>query len=290
MSKSRTVGNIVSRAAILLGGASVYGTTSYLAYQYIQMSKKIDDETIPKNASISSFVKNPDRNKQYQNVASYYDDEIGRDEFFLGINLLRRCLLYFHAKGTVLEVAAGTGRNLNYYPNTCQRVLLVDSSDQMLQQMKNKMKDWPSDKRKRFAVMEAEFPSDVGKSLPDQAFDTVVDTFGLCSFNDPVASLQEMARVCKPDGKVILLEHGRSKSWDFITNHLDKHAETHAKNWGCVWNRDLDQIIADSGCLDVEILSRYHFGTTYYVVCRPKLHNQTNLQSPTIPLVSREAT
>ena len=35
----------------------------------------------------------------------------------------------------------------------------------------------------------------------DDSFDTVVDTFGLCSFDDPVAVLKEMQRVCKPDGK-----------------------------------------------------------------------------------------
>lgn len=43
----------------------------------------------------------------------------------------------------------------------------------------------------------------------DDMFDFVVDTFGLCSFNDPVNVLREMARVAKPDGKILLLEHGK---------------------------------------------------------------------------------
>ena len=57
-----------------------------------------------------SFITNPNRNCQYDHVAGHYDDEIGRDESVMGINLMRKSLLYFHAKGTVLELAAGTGR------------------------------------------------------------------------------------------------------------------------------------------------------------------------------------
>ena len=183
----------------------------------------------------------------------------------MGINLLRRSLLYFHAAGIVLEVGAGTGRNISYYPSSSvDRVLLTDTSDQMLLRARKKLRELSKDKP-QFACMEGN-----GASLdfPDQCFDTVVDTFGLCSYNDPVAVLGEMARVCKPGGKILLLEHGRSKSWDFLSKYLDKHAERHAKNWGCVWNRDLDSILEKSG-LQLETMHTWHFGTTYYVVCRP---------------------
>ena len=83
-----------------------------------------------------------------------------------------------------------------------------------------------------------------------------------------VVVLKEMARVCKPHGKILLLEHGRSKNFNMITNYLDKHAERHAKNWGCVWNRDIDSILEKSG-LQVETLHTWHFGTTYYAVVSP---------------------
>merc|ERR1712087_283762 len=105
-------------------------------------------------------------------------------------------------------------------------------------------------------------------SFPDNSFDTIVDTFGLCSFDDPVAVLKELQRVCKPDGTILLLEHGRSKSYSGLTGYLDKHAERHAKNWGCVWNRDIDKIVKDSG-IKLEKLDNWHFGTTYYMVCKP---------------------
>ena len=87
-----------------------------------------------------------------------------------------------------------------------------------------------------------------------------------------------MARVCKLDGKILLLEHGRSKSYDFITRYLDRHAERHAKNWGCCWNRDLDDLIEKAG-LELETLNTWHFGTTYYVVCRPPAAEQHAAES-----------
>ena len=61
-----------------------------------------------------------------------------------------------------------------------------------------------------------------------QSFDTVIDTFGLCACEDPVQALKEMARVTKPEGKILLLEHGRGK-YSWMNEILDKDATTHAK-------------------------------------------------------------
>jgi ubiquinone/menaquinone biosynthesis C-methylase UbiE len=44
------------------------------------------------------------------------------------------------------------------------------------------------------------------------SFDTVFATFGFCSVMNPVAGLQELKRVCKPDGKLLLLEHMRPEN------------------------------------------------------------------------------
>lgn len=107
-------------------------------------------------------------------------------------------------------------------------------------------------------------------TFPDESFDTVIDSFGLCSFDDPVTALKEMKRVCKKDGKILLLEHGRSKIFEGITKHLDANAETHAKNWGCVWNRDIDDLLEKSG-IYVEVKRVWHFGTTYYCIARKGL-------------------
>jgi methyltransferase OMS1 len=254
------------RAGVAVAGGAVYVAACVIAYNAIQKNKAdIEDSERRIRENDYSFVADPKRTDQFQKVADTYDEQIGRDEAVMGINLLRRSLLYFHASGTVLEVGAGTGRNIKYYPSSSvDRVLLTDTSDRMLSIAKSKLKQLASEKP-QFACMEGD---GAALNFPDQYFDTVVDTFGLCSYDDPVAALKEMARVCKPNGKILLLEHGRSKSWDFITSYLDKHAERHAKNWGCVWNRDLDQILEVSG-LELETLHTWHFGTTYYAVCRP---------------------
>lgn len=66
---------------------------------------------------------------------------------------------------------------------------------------------------------------------PNDSFDTVVDTFGLCSADDPVAMLSEAARVCRPGGSVLLLEHGKS-IYPMVSWYLDWRAPLHAKRWG----------------------------------------------------------
>ena len=295
------------------------------------------------SAAVYSFVNDPNRSNTFQKVASIYDKKIDRDEFVMGINLLRRSLLYWHSKGNVLEVGAGTGRNIKYYPknSSVNRVILMDKSDLMLQEAKAKLKDIANKKpwfsflsssknessnngsstkneaaaesstitisannsmdKPQFACIVGDCEKDssiVGKSsssesklsnkqqdhqqqqqqrltslqqFPSNTFDTIVDTFGLCSYNDPVIVLRELSRICKPNGKILLLEHGRSNTYNFITNYLDKHAERHAKNWGCVWNRDIDTLITkdSSSFMKIDTYHTFHFGTTYYMVCSP---------------------
>ena len=139
----------------------------------------------------------------------------------MGINLLRRALLYFHARGDVLEVGAGTGRcgrwrlhfcwigclqqtilashdyifvqwrgtgrNLGYYPDksTVNKVILTDSSEKMLERAKEKLSSMSENDRRRYEVMAANAAN--LHTFADNSFDTVLDTFGLCSFDDPVA-------------------------------------------------------------------------------------------------------
>ena len=141
----------------------------------------------------------------------------------------------------------------------------------MLEQARPKIADLMRKQNQRVAVVQADAES---TGLPDHAFDTVIDTFGLCSYDRPVAVLNEMARVCKPNGKILLLERGRSSTWDVVSKFLDRQAEQHAANWGCVLNRDLEALVEQAN-LEIDIMRKFHFGTTCYMVCRPKKSSAT---------------
>ena len=120
--------------------------------------------------------------------ATKYDDEIGMDEFFMGLPLLRRWVVS-KAKGNVLEAACGTGRNLTYYNMDLCAVTLVDNSAEMVSTCKDKLADLDDARRKRMAVFQMDAEE---MRFKDSSFDTVLQSFGLCSVEDPVKSLREM--------------------------------------------------------------------------------------------------
>ncbi|KAI0534127.1 hypothetical protein GGR58DRAFT_78837 [Xylaria digitata] len=87
-------------------------------------------------------------------------------------------------------------------------------------------------------------PSDTGPS--PTKYDTILQTFGLCSVKDPVSLLSLMASSLQPNtGRIILLEHGRS-IWDFVNGLLDRGARAHHQRFGCWWNRDIEVIVNEA--------------------------------------------
>jgi len=105
-------------------------------------------------------------------------------------------------------------------------------------------------------------------------YDTILQTMGLCSTPKPAQLLMHLGTLAHPDrGRILMLEHGRSH-YDWLNNILDKMAAERADKQGCWWNRDIEQIIEDSG-LVVEKMRRKHFGTLYIVEARPRRHSDT---------------
>lgn len=138
--------------------------------------------------------------KKYNQFARWYDFGEALPEI-LAVRKLRRELLQ-EASGRVLETAVGTGKNLRYYPRTCH-ITAVDLSPGMLEMAR---------KRATRLGLHVDFFIGDGETLPfpDETFHTVVDSLTLCTFTNPSAALREMARVCRPEGRILLLEHGRS--------------------------------------------------------------------------------
>src|SRR3989304_4036293 len=109
------------------------------------------------------------------------------------------------AKGRVLEVGAGTGKNLPYYPERAF-VVASDLSPGMLARAGEKARDRSG--AVRFVVTDAE-----DLAFRDGAFDTVLATCVFCTVPDPVRGLREARRVLKDGGEVILLEHMRPQGF-----------------------------------------------------------------------------
>ncbi len=142
---------------------------------------------------------NPTR-RRYDRLASFYDlleAPVERFRFASWRARLRDRIVGDQA----LEVGVGTGKNLAYYPRDV-KVTAVDLSPRMLERA-----------RRRASVLGLEVElreMDVQDlAFPDHIFDTVFVTFVFCSVPDPVLGLRELRRVCKPGGRLLLLEHMR---------------------------------------------------------------------------------
>ena len=195
--------------------------------------------------------------QKYQKFAPWYDLMEGILEF-LGVKSLRRRLLH-RASRRVLEIAVGTGKNLRYYPEGCQ-ITAVDLSPAMLEIAR---------KRARDLSLHAAFFLMDGETLAfrDQSFDTVVDSLTLCTFPDPVVALREMARVCRTDGRILLLEHGRSdRGW--LGHWQDRKADRHAQRLGCRWNREPPDLVYQAG-LSLITARRTFLGIFHEIEAKP---------------------
>lgn len=196
--------------------------------------------------------------QQKYNKYAYWYDFLERIPEFLVIKKLRIKVLQ-RARGNVLELAVGTGKNLKYYSDV-HRVTGIDLSPAMLKIARKRAKglNLPVD----FLIMDAE-----NLAFRHQSFDTVVSSLSLCTFIDPVAVLREMARVCQNEGRIILLEHGRS-NWNWIGRWQDYSAERYAKKIGCHWNREPLDFIHQAGLTLISVQRKF-LGIFYTIETKP---------------------
>ncbi len=195
--------------------------------------------------------------QSYNRYARWYDI-LEKIPELLGINRIRKNL-FREASGDVLEVAAGTGNNLRHYPKDC-KITLIDLSRAMLKIASQKARS----QRLEISVQEMDAER---LEFPDNVFDTVVDSLSLCTLTQPVQALREMARVCKPKGRILLLEHGRSNKQG-LARWQDKKADKHAKRFGCKWNRNILGLVGEAN-LEVASCKQYCFGVFHAIEVKP---------------------
>jgi ubiquinone/menaquinone biosynthesis C-methylase UbiE len=139
--------------------------------------------------------------RHWDRQSAGYDQKMDRAERLFGDT---RDWVCRQATGQVLEVAVGTGLNIGLYP---EQVTLtgMDLSPAMLELA-----------RERAAELGREVDLRVGDAqrleFDDASFDTVVCTFGLCAVPDDHGVVDEMVRVLRPGGKLLLADHVISTS------------------------------------------------------------------------------
>jgi ubiquinone/menaquinone biosynthesis C-methylase UbiE len=203
------------------------------------------------------------RQKSVEDVAHLYDDMAAQfarwrfaDRLFAGPFRKR---LFGDAKGRVLDVACGTGVNFRYLPETTQLVG-VDVSSEMVAAAEAELQRL----RRGGTVYEMDAQD---LQFPDDSFDTVISALSTCTFPDPVAALDEMARVCKPDGRVLLFEHGRSDN-ELVGRFQDWRADAHYEKHACRWTQEPLENVAASA-LDVVDSEVRFLGMVTSIEARP---------------------
>ena len=173
----------------------------------------------------------------YDSYAKTYDDlDGGEASSLLGIDEARNALLG-QASGSVLEIGAGTGLNLNKYDLTkVTSITLVDVSDGMLNEARNRVKSIPSLQGIPISYVNADATSALVDRFGEQKFDCVTDSFSLCVMGTMGAKkcLDQLSRVVKrksDGGKVLLLENSRSSN-PLLGAYQDATADIAASSGG----------------------------------------------------------
>jgi ubiquinone/menaquinone biosynthesis C-methylase UbiE len=167
--------------------------------------------------------------------AVLYDKVFARAEE-AGLRDIRRATLS-PATGRTLEIGAGTGLNHELYPAAVTELVMTEPFGPMADQLRERVSASGTD------VVQA--PGD-SIPLPDNSFDTVTCTLVLCTADDPDAVLREIARLLKPGGRFLFVEHVRSQDPGLAKWQDRLHGPWWVFAHGCHCNRDTRSTIEDS--------------------------------------------
>jgi len=184
-----------------------------------------------------------DKIRKRYNRASRFYDILGSPMEMMSLREWRINLMK-ELNGYVLEVGVGTGKNIEYYPDDIN-ITAIDFSEKMLEKANEKAEKY--NKNATLLKMDAQ-----DMKFPDNSFETVFTTCVFCSVPDPIKGLKEMKRVCKPNGKIIMIEHMRSekKVLGIIMDILNPIV---VNTYGANINRKTVKNIYDSGFRNVSV-------------------------------------
>lgn len=191
----------------------------------------------------------------------YINSEWSREVLF-GVAKKRKSL-FSKATGNVLDVGCGYGINLRYLTQATH-ITGIDFSPVMIEKARETARSSKVPVEVRLGDAEA-------LDFPDDSFDTVISSLSICSFYDPIKALKEMWRVCKPDGQILLIEHGRS-SWQWLGSYQDNKVHQQIEQGGCRWNQEPQDLIKEAG-LRILNADRTLLGIFHTMVVSPAKNN-----------------
>jgi phosphatidylethanolamine/phosphatidyl-N-methylethanolamine N-methyltransferase len=199
----------------------------------------------------------------YDARAPHWDDREGRAENrMVGDDFRDR--LARELRGDVLEIGAGTGetlRRLRALNPPITSYTGVDISTGMLAQASRYAMG------NRFPVTFHQANAESLAMFPDHIFDTVTGSLVLCTVPDQEATLRELARVVKPDGQLVLLEHVLPSN-PLVKFPMKVFAPIQARTMGCHIDRATHQIIRKLGFSVEQDVSK-RLGIFHLIVARP---------------------
>ena len=187
-------------------------------------------------------VENDFVERVYEKLSKVYDVIFGPTLHPGRVTALER--MGIRPNDRILEVGVGTGINTSMYPRNCH-VTGVDLSSSMLEKARERVAR-EGLRNVRLLEMDAQ-----NLTFADDSFDIVYAPYLVSVVPDPVQVAREMRRVCKPGGKIIILNHFRSAN--LVLSRLERAISPFTVHIGFKSDLDLPGFLAQAELKPISI-------------------------------------